>query len=79
MESIENLPIMVDPGVFMASIDLKDAFFSVPINEDHQKCLKFFFGKDDYNFVCMPNGYIFTKIGKTLFTHLRKKGNVLFM
>ena len=37
MESIENLPNMVDPGVFMASVDLKDAFFSVPINEDHQK------------------------------------------
>ena len=45
MESIENLPIMVDSGVFMASIDLKDAFFSVPINEDHQKFLKFFLAK----------------------------------
>ena len=45
MESIENWPNMVDPGVFMASIDLKDAFFSVPINQDHQKCLKFFLAK----------------------------------
>ena len=45
MESTENLPNMVDPGVFMASVDLKDAFFSVPINEDHQKLLKFFSAK----------------------------------
>ena len=41
----------------------------------------FFFVEDYYKFVCMPNRYgpalrIFTKITKTPFTHLRKKGHV---
>ena len=43
MKSIKNLLNMIEPGVFMVSIDLKDVFFSVPIYEDHQKCLIFFF------------------------------------
>ena len=80
MESIQNLLIMVEPMVFMASIDLKDAFFSVPVYENHQKSLKFFV-KDNYEFVCMPNGYdpamrIFTKITKIPFTYLRRKGHL---
>ena len=28
-------------GVLMASVDLKDAYYSVPINEEYQKYLKF--------------------------------------
>ena len=31
-------------NVYMASVGLKDAFFSVPILKDHQKDLKFIFG-----------------------------------
>ena len=27
--------------VYMASIDLKDAFYSIPIHPEHQKYLKF--------------------------------------
>ena len=50
----------------MASIDLKDAFYSVPIHKKRK-------------FVCMPNGYgpamrIFTKISKIPFSILREKG-----
>ena len=75
MESIQNLLNVVKPGVFMASIDLKNPFFSVPIYEDHQKLLMFSV-KYYYRFVCMPNGYgpamrIFTKITKIPFTHLK--------
>ena len=36
MESIHNVINMVKPGVWMASVDLKDAFYSVPIHCDHQ-------------------------------------------
>ena len=41
-ESIQILLYMIEPGVFMASIDLKDAFFTVSIYEDHQNFLKVF-------------------------------------
>ena len=48
VESTQNLLSMIELGVFMASTDLKDAFFSVPIYDDHQKFLKIFV-KDYYN------------------------------
>ena len=59
----------------MASIDLRDAFFSVPIHPAHQEYLKFTFD-DLLQFTCMPNGYppamkVFTKISKVSFGHLR--------
>ena len=63
----------------MTSIDLKDAFFSVPIHCTHQKYLKFTFD-DLLQITCMPNGYgpamrVFTKISKVLFGHLRSLGH----
>ena len=80
MESIQNLLKMVEPGMFMEYIDLKDAFFSVLIYEYYQKCLKFFV-KDYYKFPCMPNGYgpamrIFTKITKRPFTLKKERSCV---
>ena len=32
---------LMKPGCYMASVDLKDAYYSVPICKDHQKFLKF--------------------------------------
>ena len=79
MESINNVINLIKPNVYMASIDLKDAFFSVPIHYDHQKYLKFIFG-NLFQFTSMPNGYgpamrIFTKISKVPFGHLRSQGH----
>ena len=45
MESINNLINFINPNVYMASIDLKDAFFSGPIHNVHQKYLKLMFGQ----------------------------------
>ena len=63
----------------MASIDLKDAFDSVPVAEHHQKSLTFF--ENEYlKFTFMQNGYgsamrIFTKITKVPFSVLRMQGH----
>ena len=75
MESINNFLNIIRPNVYMASIDLKDAFFSVPVHSTHQKYLKFTFD-DLFQFTCMSNGYgpairVFTKISKVSFGHLR--------
>ena len=40
----------------MASIDLKDAYYSVSIHSDFQKYLKFSWRGQLYKFVCFPNG-----------------------
>ena len=41
MESINQVIGMVRPNVYMASTDLNDAFYSIPIHSEHQKYLKF--------------------------------------
>ena len=79
MESIQKLLNVIKKDTFMASIDLKDAFYSVPVVEHHQKYLKFF--TNGYlKFTCIPNGYgpamrIFTKIMKVPFSILRVQGH----
>ena len=68
MESLQNVLHMVKSGVWMASVDLKDAYYSVPINKDYQKYLKFLW-KYPLKFIVIPNGYgpamrAFTKLMK---------------
>ena len=78
MESIKNALNMVTENCYMASVDLKHAFYTVPIYSAHQKFLKFYWHKP-YMFMVMPNGYsdamrVFTKLLKPPFAHLRAEG-----
>ena len=41
---------------YMASIDLKDAHYTVAIAEEHQKYIKFLLGRKLYQYTCLPNG-----------------------
>ena len=79
VESINNVINLINPNVFIGPIDLKDAFFSVPLHNDQQIYLKFVFG-NLFQFTSMPNGYgsamrIFTKISKVPFGHLSSQGH----
>ena len=79
MESIKNVIRMVTPGCWMASIDLKDAYYSVWVNPDHQRFLKFY-SDGSFQYATMPNGYrdaprIFTKVMKPPFGTLREQGH----
>ncbi len=79
MDTLETAINMMKPGCFMASIDLKDAYYSVPICIEHQKFLKFALNKQRYQFTCMPNGLscaprIITKLLKPVYEPLHNKG-----
>ena len=79
MECNNNVINRIKSNTYMASIDLKDAFFSVPIHNDHQKYLRFIFG-NLFQLISMPNGYrpamrTFIKISKVPFGHLRSQGH----
>ena len=81
MESINQVIDIARLNVYMASIDLKDAFQSIPIHPEHKKYLKFAVLSKIYQYICMPNGYgpavyIFTKVSKVPFSHLQSKGFV---
>ena len=53
----------------MASIDLKDTYFNIPIFGLHRKYLRFIWKNQRYKFTCLPFGYslaprVFTKVFK---------------
>ena len=79
MESIKNVLCMIEPGAWMTSVDLKDAFFTIPIHSDYQKFFKFIHKRIPYEFSSMPNGYsdamrVFTNVLKPAFSYLREIG-----
>ena len=66
----------------MAVLDLKDAYYSVPINPQHRKFLRFEFKGSLYEFTCLPNGLasaprVFTKLMKPVYVTLRSKGYLI--
>lgn len=80
MESLENVLNIIQPYTWMASVDLKDAFYTVPVHPSHQKYLRFKWNNTLYQYLAMPNGYseamrIFTKLLKVPFSFLRQKGH----
>ena len=56
MDSINTILNLITKDCFMASIDLKDAYYSVKISESFQQYLKFEFLDKLYKFACFPNG-----------------------
>ena len=81
MDTLEAAVNMMRPGCFMASVDLKDAYYTVPIHPSHQKYLKFFFDGVFYTYTCLPNGLasaprIFTKLLKPVYSTLRSMGHL---
>ena len=58
METLKQAIHMIKKNSFLASIDIKDAFYSVPIHDSHKKYLKFMWDGSAYQFNVMPNGYL---------------------
>ena len=54
MEGIHTLKSLLRQGDWLVKIDLKDAYFSIPIHPDHRKYLSFSVGKKSYHFTCLP-------------------------
>ena len=79
MENLNTVLGLIESNCFMASIDLKDAYFTVNVDPEYRKFLRFFWNDELYEFRCMPNGLscaprIFTKILKPIFSKLRLQG-----
>ncbi|XP_031331157.1 uncharacterized protein LOC116161828 isoform X1 [Photinus pyralis] len=79
MEDHRTVARLLFTNCFMAKIDLKDAYFLLPIHKNHRKYLRFQVEGNIYEYNCLPFGLnvaprIFTKLMKPVFAHLRKKG-----
>ena len=79
---METLPAVIEtlsPGLWLASIDLKDAYFHVAMNPVHQKFLRFFWEGRAYQYVTLPFGLtsaprVFTKVLAPVVAHIRTLG-----
>ena len=76
MDNIKVVLSSITPNCYMASIDLKQAYHSVKIDESFQKYLKFDWD-GLFQFTCYPNGLApcprkFTKLLKVPLSHLRE-------
>ena len=65
----------------MASIDLKDAYYSVLITASDRKLVSFKWKRQVFQFTCLPNGLScaprkFTKLLKSVLAHLHAKGHI---
>lgn len=83
MTSLKTAYSLLSPGAFMASIDLRDAYYSVSITKEHRKYLKFRWDNTLYQFNALPNGLacaprFFTKIMIPVFAHVRAQAGNCF-
>ena len=71
MEGLSDVLNMMRPGIWMASVDLRDAYYSISVHQEDQKFFSFAWEEKYYQFICLPNGYkdgprVFTKVLKAL-------------
>ena len=84
MDSLKCVTSLMTQGCYMASVDTRDAYYTVPVALEHQKYLKFTWKDKLYQYTCLPNGLasaprIFTKHLKTVFKILRQKRPFIFV
>lgn len=76
MQSLQTILMAIGTGDWIISIDLKDAYFHVPIHATYQKCLWFCVEGFHFQFACLPFDVarVFTKILVVVIALLRTKG-----
>ena len=81
MDTLHTIAKLIGKDCFMASIDLKDAYYSVPISRDDRKYLRFLWQGTLFQFTCLPNGLScaprkFTKLLKPALSELHLRGHI---
>lgn len=79
MEDYRTATRLVQRDMYLACIDIKDAYFVVKIDSRDRKFLRFRHNGIYYQFTCLPFGlssapYCFTKLVKPVVEHMRIKG-----
>ena len=79
MEHIMTILPLIKQGMYMTSLDLKDAYFSIPIANRYKKYLRFIWNGQLYEYQCLCFGlslapFYFTKVMKPVFSQLRREG-----
>ena len=81
MDTLNTITNLITPNCFMASLDLKDAYYSVYIAPADRKFLRLEFNGELQQYTSLPNGLsscprTFTKILKPALSTLHKEGHI---
>ena len=76
MESVRTAKSLLQRDDWLVKLDLKDAYLTVPMHQEHQKFLKFRWQNQSWQFKVLPFGlssapYTFTKLMKPVVSLLR--------
>ena len=79
MEGMHSVRDLLRAGDWMTKVDLKDAYFTIPMSQSDRQYLRFSAESQQYQFTCLPFGlssapWIFTKILKPVAALLREHG-----
>ena len=79
METLHTITSLMERNCFMASLDIKDAYYSVEVASEHRKYFRFEFNDNLLEYKALPNGLaccprVFTKLLKPALTELHKEG-----
>lgn len=79
MEGLHTVKEIIKPGDWFVKLDLKDAYFTIPIHSSQRKYLRFMLQGKTYEFNCLPFGlssapWVFTKTLKPVIALLRELG-----
>ena len=71
---------LLNPNDWMTTLDLKDAYFSVPVAQRDRKFLCFQWQQKLFEFQCLPFGLssaprVFTKLLKPILAWMRQEGD----
>ena len=81
MDTFLSAVNLVKQNCYMACVDLRDAYYALPISAEFRKYLRFEWQGKLYQYTCLPNGLssaprYFTKILKPVYSSLRSKGHL---
>ena len=79
MEGLHTVKALIQKNDWLAKVDLKDAFFMIPMAQQHRHLLLFTTGTETFQFNCLPFGLctaprVFTKLLKPAIELLKATG-----
>jgi hypothetical protein len=79
MEGMESVKYLIRKNDWLVKVDLRDAYFTVPLAAEHQKFVRLLWKGNFYQYRCLPFGLcsaprVFTKILKPVVAFLRERG-----